>query len=181
MISIKRLQYEEIPQLLELAKRLYSDTFAKYNTESDMALFFSENYTLQKFESEYSEPLSEIYVAICQDGRNEGKGKPNMIGYMRLRVNHEVADELGRNTLEIQRIYVDKEYHGRKVGELLLEKAFQVAEERKVDWIWLGVWEKNDRACRFYTKFGFEKFSSHVFQLGEDAQTDWLLKRRCKL
>jgi ribosomal protein S18 acetylase RimI-like enzyme len=59
----------------------------------------------------------------------------------------------------------------------MMKKCMQTAEALKKDVIWLGVWEKNSRAISFYTKFGFKKFATHVFMLGDDAQTDWLMKK----
>jgi ribosomal protein S18 acetylase RimI-like enzyme len=69
-----------------------------------------------------------------------------------------------------------QQYHGKQVGALLYEQALAIAKERKAPFIWLGVWEENPRAIRFYQKQGFVEFDQHIFQLGEDAQTDILMK-----
>jgi ribosomal protein S18 acetylase RimI-like enzyme len=45
-----------------------------------------------------------------------------------------------------------------------------------VNSIWLGVWEKNHNAIGFYTKNGFITFDKHLFLLGDDQQTDLLMK-----
>ena len=60
---------------------------------------------------------------------------------------------------------------------MLYEKAMQVAEDKKVDYVWLGVWEENPRAIRFYQKNGFVEFDKHIFRLGDDEQTDIMMKR----
>src|SRR6187402_519501 len=99
-------------------------------------------------------------------------------GYLRVRKSNEADYYLGTNTMEIHRLYVDKHFHGKNAGALLMQHALDIARERKVDWVWLGVWEKNLRAQRFYQKWGFERFSEHVFVMGNDAQTDWLLKKK---
>ncbi|ULQ53873.1 GNAT family N-acetyltransferase [Flavihumibacter fluvii] len=39
----------------------------------------------------------------------------------------------------------------------------------------LGVWERNEKAIRFYLKNGFEKLGSPIFLLGNHPQTDWLM------
>ena len=80
------------------------------------------------------------------------------------------------NSLEIERIYVSKEYLGKQVGQLLLGKAIAIANDNKLDFVWLGVWEKNQRAIRFYEKNGFVVFDEHLFILGNDKQTDLLMK-----
>ena len=69
-----------------------------------------------------------------------------------------------------------KEFHGKKVGQFLYDKAIELAKEKNVDYVWLGVWEKNQRAIRFYEKNGFVIFDKHIFKLGNDAQTDILMK-----
>jgi ribosomal protein S18 acetylase RimI-like enzyme len=80
------------------------------------------------------------------------------------------------NTLELERIYVLNEFHGKKVGQILFNKALQIAEQRKVDYLWLGVWEENHKALKFYMKNGFTAFNKHVFRLGDDVQTDIMMK-----
>ncbi len=82
--------------------------------------------------------------------------------------------------LEIERIYVLQEFHGQRVGQVLYEKAIELAQERGLDYIWLGVWEKNARALRFYEKNGFEPFDRHIFKLGDDEQTDIMVKKVLK-
>ncbi|PZQ78157.1 MAG: GNAT family N-acetyltransferase, partial [Flavobacterium johnsoniae] len=78
-------------------------------------------------------------------------------------------------------IYVLKEFHGKKVGQLLYEKAIQIAKETKSDYVWLGVWEENHRALAFYKKNGFVEFDKHIFRLGNDEQTDIMMKLQLKL
>jgi GNAT superfamily N-acetyltransferase len=78
--------------------------------------------------------------------------------------------------MEVERIYVLGEFQSKKVGQLLFEKALAIGKNKKVDFVWLGVWEENHRAIRFYTKNGFIAFDSHIFLMGNDKQTDILMK-----
>ena len=71
-------------------------------------------------------------------------------------------------------------YHGKRVGQVVYEKAMELAEQRNVDYVWLGVWEENPRAINFYQKNGFVAFDKHVFKLGKDEQTDLLMKKVLK-
>lgn len=59
---------------------------------------------------------------------------------------------------------------------MLYEKALQIAKHKNTAYIWLGVWEENPRAISFYKKNGFEAFDNHVFILGNEEQTDILMK-----
>ncbi|MFD2832491.1 GNAT family N-acetyltransferase [Christiangramia antarctica] len=69
-----------------------------------------------------------------------------------------------------------KEFHGKKVGKMLYDKAIELAKEKNIDNVWLGVWEENLRAIRFYEKNGFVAFDKHIFKLGNDEQTDIMMK-----
>jgi ribosomal protein S18 acetylase RimI-like enzyme len=69
-----------------------------------------------------------------------------------------------------------KEFHGRNVGQLLYEKAIKIAKARKVNYVWLGVWENNKRAINFYKKNNFIEFDKHIFKLGDELQTDIMMK-----
>ena len=98
------------------------------------------------------------------------------MGYLKLNFGDSQTELKDQKALEIERIYVLKEFHGKKVGQLLFEKALKIAEEKKVDYVWLGVWEENLRAINFYKKNGFEEFDKHIFKLGNDEQTDIMMK-----
>ena len=84
----------------------------------------------------------------------------------------------GFTSIEIARIYALKKSIGKGVGRELMQKCISIAREMNRDIIWLGVWEKNERAIQFYRKWGFEKFAEHEFILGNDVQTDWLMYKR---
>jgi ribosomal protein S18 acetylase RimI-like enzyme len=168
-ITIRRSNFEDTAAMRDVAIRSYTDTFADSNTPENMEAFFTESYSLSKLQDEYYEPLSVLYLAC--DGEK-------VVGFLRLRVNDEVKNELGENTIELQRLYIDTAYHGKQIGKNLMEKALIYARENRYDWIWLGVWERNFNAQHFYAKWGFEKFGEHVFQMGDDPQIDWLLKKK---
>jgi len=78
--------------------------------------------------------------------------------------------------MEIERIYVLQSMHGKRVGHLLLQTAISEAVASSMEFLWLGVWEQNVKAIQFYKRHGFVAFGTHVFMLGNDAQTDILMK-----
>jgi ribosomal protein S18 acetylase RimI-like enzyme len=168
-MTIRTLTRDDIPQLRELAIRIYRETFSSQNSPSNMEAFLEKDYSIESFNREFDEDGS-FYFFAC-DGQVPA-------GYLRLRKSTEAESHLGENTIELHRLYVDVRYQGMKVGKLLMEFALDFASKLKVDWIWLGVWEHNPRAQAFYERWGFEKFSEHIFQMGDEAQTDWLLKKR---
>ncbi|MEP6931970.1 MAG: GNAT family N-acetyltransferase, partial [Flavobacterium sp.] len=100
--------------------------------------------------------------------------------YLKLNFGASQTELKDSKALEIERIYVPKEYHGQKVGQVLYEKAILVAKQKDVDYVWLGVWEENHRALSFYKKNGFVEFDKHIFRLGNDEQTDIMMKLKLK-
>ena len=134
-----------------------------------MEAFLKEAYSLENLQIELTEFGSVNYLAVDEN---------ILAGFLRLRLSKEAEHLLGSNTLELQRLYVLNKYHGLKVGATLMEFALRYAAEQKFEWMWLGVWERNFNAQEFYRRWGFERFSEHIFQMGSDAQTDWLLRRR---
>jgi ribosomal protein S18 acetylase RimI-like enzyme len=99
-----------------------------------------------------------------------------VIGYLKLNFGQSQTELQDNRALEIERIYVLKEFHGKSVGQLLYAKASQIARQKRADYVWLGVWEENPRAISFYKKNGFIEFDKHVFLLGKDEQTDIMMK-----
>lgn len=168
-MTIRELTTADIPALRALAIKVFSDTFTSLNTPEAMEGAIEKEYNLAGFEREFTEE-GQRYFFICDND------KP--IGYLRLRKNPEVDHLLGKNHIELQRIYVDHAYHGQKVGDRLMQLAIDLATEGNYEWIWLGVWELNPRAIKFYEKWGYEKFSEHPFYMGEEKQTDWLMRRK---
>jgi len=99
------------------------------------------------------------------------------VGYAKLREGKNLIELGDVDAIEIARIYSEQKTIGKGIGKALMLKCFEVAKERNKKVIWLGVWEHNETAISFYKKFGFEQFGSHVFMLGDDVQTDLLMKR----
>jgi len=169
MVTLRLTTPSDIPGLQRLAIDTQVDTFGAYNTEANMQAFLDEAYNVEKMHQELDEPGSHNYLAFVDD---------ELAGFMRLRLSSEVEHLLGKNTIELQRLYVDKKFHRQGVGTALMREAIDLAHAGRYEWIWLGVWERNFKAQEFYTRWGFERFSDHIFQMGEDPQTDWLLKRK---
>lgn len=166
-LQIKKCGLADIEQIKNISEKTFIETFAEENTEEDMKNYLEENLSYEKLESEISNSGSQFY--IVEDGKEAA-------GYMK--VNFDIAQtESGHNnSLEVQRIYILQEYKGRKIGTKLIEKAMEIGKANNLDYIWLGVWEHNTNAIRFYEKQGFEKFDTHIFRLGDDEQTDNLMR-----
>ncbi len=168
MIEIRKVAEGEADVLHELAERTFVYTFAQYNTPENMNAYISSAFSIDKLAKELESTDRETYFAFWDS-------KP--AGYLQLSFNSTEAGMENLDVIELARLYVVPEHLGKKIGKELMETAISVAEKRKADYLWLGVWEHNDRARSFYARWGFEEFGSHVFQLGDDAQKDLLLKK----
>lgn len=169
--QIKKIGIQDIEQLQAIGRQTFTETFADSNSAEDMAKYLEEAYAHEKLSSELNDPNSEFYLATLEH---------EVIGYLKLNFGDAQTELKDNKALEIERIYVAKAFHGQKLGQLLYDKAIEVAKEKKVDYIWLGVWEENHRAIQFYKKNGFVAFDKHIFVLGNDAQTDIMMKLELK-
>ena len=167
-IEIKRVTLNDLSLLQEIGRRTFYETFSTSNTEENMRKYLDEGFAEERLMNEVDNEHSEFYFALLDE---------TIIGYLKLNFGHSQTELQDNGSLEIERIYVLQEYHGKKVGQILYEKAIQVAIERNVNYVWLGVWDENPRAIRFYEKNGFVKFDEHIFKLGDDEQTDIMMKK----
>jgi len=170
-ITIVQINDSHIAALQQIGRQTFSETFAESNSAENMAKYLEEAYSYEKLNAELNDPNSIFYFA---------KMDQNVIGYLKLNFGASQTELKDKNALEIERIYVLKEFHGKKVGQLLFDKAIEIAKEYHVTYVWLGVWEENKRALQFYTKNGFVEFDQHIFVLGDEAQTDIMMKLELK-
>ena len=166
-LDVIKISISELPELQHLSKVTFVETFAEHNTHEDMQEYLNNNLSIEKLKQELQNPNSEFYFAKLGE---------SSIGYLKLNMAQAQTEPQEQKALEIERIYVLKEFHGKKVGQALLNKALEKAHSINAEILWLAVWEKNKNAISFYKKNKFEDFGTHIFQLGNDAQTDILMK-----
>jgi hypothetical protein len=166
-MEIRKVNVQDIEKLKEIGKLTFAETFSSENSEENMTEYLENGFSTEKLKTELTDKNAEFYFAEL-DGK--------VIGYLKVNVGESQTEIKIKNALEIERIYVLKEFHGKKVGQILYDKALELAKEKNVENVWLGVWEQNPRAIRFYEKNGFVAFDKHIFKLGDDEQTDIMMK-----
>lgn len=166
-INIVSVTINELETLQAISKTTFTETFAGVNTETNMRRYLNENLSLDKLREEITNPFSQFFFAVHQK---------KIIGFLKVNFPHSQSEKGFVESLEIERIYVLKEFQSRKTGHLLLEKAKHIAKEMAYSYLWLGVWKHNLKAINFYKRHGFVEFGTHVFQLGDDKQIDILMK-----
>ena len=167
-IAIRPLTPDDLDALQAISRQTFYETFVDTNTGENLQKYLDESFATDKLQRELADQHSLFWFAL------QGQ---RVIGYLKVNVGPSQTVFQGEHALEIERIYVLAEFHGKEVGQMLLEKSLQIARQRKATLVWLGVWEHNHRAIRFYRKNGFVAFDTHIFPVGDDPQTDLLMKR----
>ena len=167
-IILKKCTEADADILRNLLAKTFSETFAHMNTPENMELYLNQAFARERILEELENQDSAFYL-LYRNGSPAGC----------LKVNEAAAQTEAGNphSLEIERIYVAKEFQGTGLGSRLMDEAVRLAAERKKAYIWLGVWEKNERAIRFYEGKGFYRTGSHTFTVGNDEQTDYIMRK----
>lgn len=167
-VEMRRCGAEDLDALREIAIRTFRETFAPMNTPEDMEAYLEAAFDEDRLREDLADPCSEFRLMIC-DGR--------VAGYIRVNEAMSQTDINDVSSLEIERIYVALEFQGRGLGGRMIDWAIDTARERGKDYVWLGVWERNTGAIRFYKAHGFRVTGSHGFRIGDDVQTDLIMRR----
>lgn len=167
-LNIRRVKPTEAKALLHITKTTFLDAFAHQNTEGDIRIYSEAFFNPDRITSELNNPDSAFYFI---------EDESNITGYIKLNYADAQTEFNDAQAVEIERIYVLAEYQGKQIGQQLLNFAIDTARGQALEYIWLGVWEKNSSAIRFYQRYGFTPIGSHPFTLGNDRQTDILMRK----
>ena len=170
-IEIKAVQSTELPILIQMARSTFISNYAHLNDPVYFQQYLDRSFELPLFQAQWADPHTLFYWAIV-DGVHAGYCK------FRTEAGVEGLEEAGNQILEIERIYVLDSHQKLGLGKRMLEKAIDIARQEGYSWIWLGVWKDNPKAIAWYQSQGFEAFGEHIFWMGDDAQTDWLMRKR---
>jgi ribosomal protein S18 acetylase RimI-like enzyme len=168
-ITMRTASIEDVDALVSLGRETFIETFAGSNTESDMSLYLEKAFNEQVVSAELQDKTNTFFIA-------EIDGIP--VAYAKVSRSTPPEQLKSCKPVELSRLYAKSAVIGKGLGQALMQKCIEHARTNGYDVIWLGVWEHNQRALSFYNKFGFERFSEHIFVLGNDAQTDLLLKKQ---
>jgi ribosomal protein S18 acetylase RimI-like enzyme len=169
-IAIRQAISEDAKLLTDLAYTTFWDAFAHHpkNAPDDLNHYMRQAFNIEQITAELTEEKS-IFLIAELDGK--------AAGYAKLILDNIEPGITAERPVELSRLYSHQEFLGQGVGQSLMDACFDRARQENRDVMWLGVWEYNPRAQRFYEKNGFRIVGKHVFQLGEDAQTDLLMQR----
>ena len=172
MPTYRTADLSDAPRLAALAEHTFRETFAEFNTAENMDLHCGAFYGAEIQAKEILEADTTTMIAELEGG---------FIGFLRVRRKSPPVDLPCTNPFELQRLYVDRRWHGQGVAHRLMAEALRLAKIGGADTIWLGVWAHNPRALAFYEKCGFTAAGEHVFPVGHDPQRDIIMVRPVEL
>jgi len=165
---IIRANGSHVDALQQLSVTTFVHTFAASNTEEDMRLYLEESMQTHQLAAELADDQNLFYmVTIDQE----------YVAYGKAKIIENPKDLEGHKAMEIERLYVLAAYKQKGIGSFLLHFYTQLAKQAQCTMLFLGVWEHNAPAIAFYEAAGFTAYSSHIFKLGTDLQTDILMKK----
>jgi len=165
---IHRVLPSEVDTLLNLSRKTFYDAFAHQNNPDDFEAYAAVAFTRDQLLSELENPESAFYFAVSE-------GEP--IGYIKLNYGYAQAEYQEADGVEVSRLYVHADHQSKKIGNQLLDFATNKSKDEGLKYIWLGVWDQNNAAQRFYARNGFEPVGTHDFVIGTDVQNDILMRR----
>ncbi|MFC7061612.1 GNAT family N-acetyltransferase [Halobacillus seohaensis] len=167
-INIKMCTLEDLHKLQEISYETFKETFEAENSSENMNAYLEESFNLNQVEKELSNISSQFYFVYFNH---------EVAGYLKVNTDGAQSEEMGDDSLEIERIYVINKFQKNGLGKYLLNKAMDIAMELNKKKIWLGVWEKNENAIAFYKKLGFVQTGNHSFLMGDEEQMDLIMTK----
>lgn len=164
---IRKCEPKDLSQLLRFALKTFLATYEHLNDPADFQNYVNKSFTEAHFKSEMANAGSDFYFLELDS---------NVIGYFKLNVSPHQTDLNDPLSIEVERVYVDMAYHGLSYGKMLFGFILNEAKMLQKEYLWLGVWEKNELAIAFYKKIGFVKFAEHPFKMGTAKQKDYLMR-----
>jgi ribosomal protein S18 acetylase RimI-like enzyme len=166
--SIRKCTVKDLDSLCKISIETFYQTFADSNTEENMTAYLDTAYNKEKLYEELCNPDSSFFFIYVDE---------SLAGYLKTNEYPSQTDINDIDSLELERIYILKEFQGAGLGQDLLEHTISIATEHGKKYIWLGVWEHNERAKHFYQKNGFYRIGAHSFVVGDDVQTDYVMRK----
>lgn len=167
-ITIKKCNLDNASELQKISVETFTETFKEHNSPEHLNAYLEKAYNLVALEQELANPSANFFFVYWDQ---------EIAGYLKVNTDEAQTEAMGSGSLEVERIYVKKHYQKHGLGKALLNKAFEIALDKKKKAIWLGVWEDNTNAIAFYQKKGFVQTGAHSFFMGDDEQVDLILTK----
>jgi ribosomal protein S18 acetylase RimI-like enzyme len=166
-LSYKICTIEELQILVKISTKTFVSAFENQNNPEDFKTYMDTAFSKEQLKKELLNENASFYLVY---------NDKDLIGYFKLNKKDAQTESFGNTSIEIERIYVLNKFQGLQIGKKMLIHIIEMAKQENISFIWLGVWEKNVAAIRFYERHGFVKIGTHPYYIGNDKQTDWLMR-----
>ncbi|WP_312097204.1 GNAT family N-acetyltransferase [Niallia sp.] len=167
-IYFKKCTINDIHKLQDISYKTFDETFKNQNSPENMKDYLEKAFTLKQLEKELSNLSSQFYFIYLNK---------RLAGYLKVNIKDAQSENMGEDSLEIERIYIKSNFQKLGLGQYLINKAFEIAKKESKGKVWLGVWEKNEKAIGFYQKNGFVQTGEHSFYMGDEEQIDYIMMK----
>ena len=172
MVEIRRVYKTDIDKcaapLSELGAATFTESFGDLYSPEDLAFFVNENHSEAAYRRDLKLVDHHVWIAQEQD---------QYLGYAMIKPNSLPCSLPDCNVIELCRIYVRKDHHGKSIGQKLIDAAFIGARQVGYNYMTLSVWSQNFGGHRFYRRNGFEKIGEYQFPVGEQLDDEWIMGR----
>jgi diamine N-acetyltransferase len=167
-ISVTKCTLEDLLILQKISYDTFMETFKEQNSPENMTAYLERAFNRNQLEKELSNPASQFFFVYFHH---------EVAGYLKVNIDDAQSEEMGGESLEIERIYIKSTFQKHGLGKYLFNRALEIALELHKKKIWLGVWEKNENAIAFYKKMGFVQTGTHSFIMGDEEQLDFIMTK----
>jgi ribosomal protein S18 acetylase RimI-like enzyme len=165
---MKRCSQEDLFVLQEISAETFHETFGNQNSPDNMKAYVERAFNAVQLAQELSDPFSWFFFVYSDE---------ELAGYLKVNRSEAQSEEMGEDALEVERIYIRRPFQRKGLGEYLIRQAIEIAASQNKKCVWLGVWEKNEKAIEFYKKKGFVQTGAHSFFMGDEEQTDFIMTK----
>ena len=173
--NFKKCELSNLSALRKISIETFTETYQTKNTEENFNKHVNQTFSTSQLTKELLNSKTTFYLLYSEPGYRESRKA--LIGYLKLNEGNAQTEKMQEHCFELERIYLTEEAQGKGFGKILIDKSIELAKAKKKKELWLGVWGKNPEAISFYKKMGFEEFGTHMFKVGDEQQTDLLMKK----
>lgn len=158
-LKIRQATISDVNIISALGTTTCYEAYFELDPSQDLAEYCVNFFGLQQIAAELKDANSTFLLTEL-----DGKA----IGYAKLREGKKIECLKDKNAIEVQRIYLLEKMKGRNFGRALMEKCFEIGKEKGYETLWLGVWDKNIHAQKFYENIGMENIGTTDFSDGKN-------------
>lgn len=166
-LELRKCSISDLDQLIDISRQTFIEAFEAENNPEDFKTYMQKAFSRNQLKRELEDSHMTFYFVSHEN---------ELLGYFKLNENGAQTEIKNKDAIELERIYVKSAFQGKKIGHWILQQIKAIAFEQNRSYLWLGVWEKNNKAIKFYENNGFNKFGKHPYYIGSDKQMDWLMK-----